>query len=511
MRGEAEPAPVRAAGEPAAWSPQPSAEELRAAFLRVFPGVVVAMFLAALDQTILASALPAIVSSLGGFEDLSWVVVSYLLATTIAAPLYGHLGDRFGRRRMLLAALTLFTIASAACALAPTLWLLVAGRALQGLGGGGLMTLSQALISESVPPRERARFQGYFAAMFATASTAGPVLGALLTEYFSWRAVFIINLPLGVVAAFLALRIPSVRPRHDTRFHPDIPGTLLFATGTLALLFALTSAGHRFGFGDWRLYALLAGSMAVLVAFVAWERRVEDPIVPVRLIATPVILRSNTVVMCFAAALFSSVIYLPLYLQLGRGFGIAASGLLLVPLTLSLALSAMVTGRRIARTGHLTRYPKRGLALATAAFLALAMGVQFAPTWAVLAMIMLAGFGLGSVMPPTQIIVQTAGGQHALGRAVASMAVSRAMGGALGVAIVGALLYLLIGRRDSALASVLPHIAESGGAFLATLPEAERVSITARLDYAFRIVFLLIACITGAGALLAMRVPAQRL
>jgi MFS family permease len=347
--------------------------------------------------------------------------------------------------------------------------------------------------------------------MFATASTAGPVLGALLTEYFSWRAVFIINLPLGVVAAFLALRIPSVRPRHDTRFRPDIAGTLLFATGTLALLFTLSSAGHRFGFGDWRLYALLGGAIAVLVAFVAWERWVDDPVMPVRLIATPVILRSNTVVMCFAAALFSSVIYLPLYLQLGRGFGIGASGLLLVPLTLSLAVSALVTGRRIARTGHLTRYPKRGLTLATAAFLALAISVHFAPTWAVLALVVLGGFGLGAVMPPTQIIVQTAGGQHALGRAVASMAVARSMGGALGVAIVGAMLYLLVGQRDSALASVLPRIAESGGMFLSTLPQAERLSIVAGLDAAFRIVFLLIAGICGAGALLAMRVPTQRL
>jgi EmrB/QacA subfamily drug resistance transporter len=506
LRGEAEPPPA-----PPAWSEQPTQEELRAAFLRVFPGVVVAMFLAALDQTILASALPAIVASLGGFEDLSWVVVAYLLATTIAAPLYGHLGDRFGRRRMLLAALALFTVASLACALAPTLWLLVAGRALQGLGGGGLMTLSQALISESVPPRERARFQGYFAAMFATSSTAGPVLGAVLTQYFSWRAVFFINLPLGALAAFLALRIPVVSVTHTTRFRLDVVGTLLFAAGALALLFALTSAGHRLAFADWRLYALIAGALACLAIFVAWERRQEDPVIPVRLIATPVILRSNLVVMCFAAALFSSIIYLPLYLQLGRGFGIGASGLLLVPLTVSIAFFAMLTGRRIARTGHLTRYPKRGLAMSTVAFLALAASVQVAPTWLVLVLIVFAGGGLGCVMPPTQIIVQTAGGQQAVGRAVASMAVARAMGGALGVAIVGALLYFLIGRRDSELAAVLPRIAESGGVFLSTLPEAQRVSITGRLDSAFRIVFLLIGGITALGALVATRVPAQRL
>jgi EmrB/QacA subfamily drug resistance transporter len=496
---------------PPAWSPQPSAAELRAAFFRVFPGVVGAMFLAALDQTILASALPAIVASLGGFEDLSWVIVAYLLATTIVAPLYGHLGDRFGRKRMLLSALALFTVASLACALAPTLWLLVLARGLQGMGGGGLMTLSQALISENVPPRERARFQGYFAAMFATASTAGPVLGGVLTQYFTWRAVFFINLPLGALAAYLAMRIPRQVPEHPAPFRADVAGTLMFAIGTLALLFALSSAGHRFPFGDWRLYALVAFAVVTLVCFVAWEKRLADPVVPVRLLSQPVILRSNTVVMCFAAALFASILYMPLYLQLGRGFAIGASGLLLLPLTLSIATAALITGRLIARTGELTRYPKRGLMLSTAAFLSLALTMHVAPTWIVLALLMLGGGGLGAVMPPTQIIVQEAGGRAALGRAVASMAVSRAVGGALGVAIVGALVFVLVGRRDSELARLLPQIAESGGTFLDTLPEAQRASITARLDDAFRIVFLLIAAITAIGALLAARVPAQRI
>src|SRR5207249_6412349 len=182
---------------------------VRDAFRQIFPGVMVAMFLAAADQTILASALPTIGSSLGGFEYVSWVVVAYLLAATIAAPLYGHLGDRFGRKRMLLIALSVFTVASAACAAAPTLPTLIIARAVQGLSGGGLMTLAQALIGEHVPPRERGRFQGYFATVFALASTSGPVLGAYLTEHLSWRAVFAVNLPLGVIAAGLALRVPQ--------------------------------------------------------------------------------------------------------------------------------------------------------------------------------------------------------------------------------------------------------------------------------------------------------------
>ena len=493
------------------WSPHPSPEALREAFLRVFPGVMVAMFLAAIDQTILASALPSIAGSLGDFDDVSWVVLAYLLATTIVAPLYGHLGDRFGRRRMLLAALALFTLASVACALAPTLWLLVAARALQGMGGGGLMTMSQSLISENIPPRERARFQGYFAAMFATSSTAGPVLGALLTQYFSWRAVFVINLPLGAIAAWLAWRIPAQQLVHTERFKADVGGTLLFASGMLALLFGLSSAGHRFGFGDPALYAILAFAVVCLVALVGWERRRDDPVIPIALLAQPVILRSNLVVMTFASALFSAVLYLPLYLQLGRGFAIGASGLLLLPLTLSIAAASSLTGRRIARTGDLTRYPRRGLFVATVAFVALGASVHFAPIALVLALTVMAGIGLGTVMPSIQIIVQTAGGQKALGRAVASIAVARAVGGSLGIAVVGALLVTFLAHRDPTVAAILPRLAESGGALMATLSDAQRTALTNVVDVAFRVVFWLVACVTATGTVLASRIPRQRL
>src|ERR1700681_4613230 len=244
-------------------APPAAAEPLtsRQAFFRVFPGVMVAMFLAAADQTILASALPTIAGSLGGLADLSWVVIAYLLAATIAAPLYGHLGDRFGRRQMLLGALAVFTVASLACALAPTLLLLIAARAVQGLGGGGLMTLAQALIGEHVSPRERGRFSGYFATVFALASTSGPVLGAYLTEHLSWRAVFAVNLPLGLVAAILALRVPQATIVRVGKFRPDIAGALLFTLSALALLFALSSGGYRFAWLSWQLAVLIVTAL----------------------------------------------------------------------------------------------------------------------------------------------------------------------------------------------------------------------------------------------------------
>jgi predicted MFS family arabinose efflux permease len=242
-----------------------------------------------------------------------------------------------------------------------------------------------------------------------------------------------------------------------------------------------------------------------------WELRTHDPVIPVQLLASPVIWRSNIVVACFGAALFGSVLYLPLYLQLGRGFGIGASGLLLLPITLSLAASSALTGRSISRTGHLTAYPKRGLAVSTIAFFTLAATVTFAPTVVVLALTVLAGAGLGTTMPPSQIIVQSAGGSASLGAAVASLSVSRSMGGALGVALVGAVLYLFLGREDALLASVLPQIAESGGTFLETLPEVQRSAIVAHLDQAFRIVFLVLGVFTLIGTYAASKVPAQRL
>jgi EmrB/QacA subfamily drug resistance transporter len=479
----------------------------RQAFLRVFPGVMVAMFLAAADQTILASALPTIASSLGGLADLSWVVVAYLLTATVGAPLYGHLGDRFGRRRMLLVALAIFTAASLACALAPTLLLLIVARALQGLGGGGLMTLAQALIGEHVSPRERGRFSGYFATVFALASTSGPIAGAYLTEQLSWRAVFLVNLPLGLLAAILALRIPlsPVAPR--ARFRPDFVGALLFCGATLALLYALSSGGHRLAWDSPTLVALLGGAAVGFVLLVLWERRVADPVIPVRFLKVPAIARSDAVVVCFGAALFSTILYLPLYLQLGRGLRVGQSGALLLPITLSMVCTSAIVGQLITRTGHVNICPQIGLSLATLAFVTLGASVAVAPTPVVLALTMLVGVGLGMVMPPTQVRVQVAAGRESLGAATASISLSRSIGGAMGVAVVGAVLFALIDGADNALAMALRDVIKGGPTHLNQLSADQRGALAAHLDGAYRVVFFVLAGIAGTGALIASSIP----
>ncbi len=501
----------RTGHDPPSPDSQPSSATVmttREAFLRVFPGVMVAMFLAAADQTILASALPTIASSLGGLADISWVVVAYLLAATIAAPLYGHLGDRFGRRRMLLGALAIFTLASLACALAPTLLLLICARALQGLGGGGLMTLAQALIGEHVSPRERGRFSGYFATVFALASTSGPVLGAYLTEHLSWRAVFAVNLPLGLIAAGLALRVPQAPIVRAGKFRPDIVGALLFSLSTLALLFALSSGGHRFAWFSWEFAGLAGAALIGYVLLVHWERRAADPVIPIRFFGIPAIIRSDALVVCFAAALFSTILYLPLYLQLGRGLGIGESGLLLLPITLSMVTASAVTGRLVTRTGRVTVFPQLGLGLATIGYLALAASLTVAPTSLVLALTVAIGIGLGMVMPPTQVSVQLAAGRASLGAATASISLSRAVGGAAGVAVVGAILFASIESGGGLSAASLRQVMEGGPAYVGVLSENERAALAAHLDHAYRVVFIVIACVSALGALIGRTIPA---
>ena len=479
----------------------------RQAFLRVFPGVMVAMFLAAADQTILASALPTIASSLGGLADLSWVVVAYLLTATIGAPLYGHLGDRFGRRRMLLVALGIFTAASLACALAPTLLTLIGARALQGLGGGGLMTLAQSLIGEHVSPRERGRFSGYFATVFALASTSGPVLGAYLTEHFSWRAVFLINLPLGLIAAALALRIPLTPMPARARFRPDFIGALLFCTATPALLFVLSAGGRRLAWTSPTLLALTAAAVLGFVLLGWWERRAADPVIPIRFLRMPAIARSDAVVVCFAAALFSTILYLPLYLQLGRGLRIGQSGLLLLPITLSMVVTSAMVGQLITRTGRVNIFPQIGLSIATVAFLALAASVTMAATPVILGLTMLVGVGLGTVMPPTQVAVQFAAGRDSLGAATASISLSRSIGGAIGVAGTGTVLFALLGAPAGGLADVLRQAIEGGPMAVGLLAATERTALSAHLDAAYRVVFLVLAMVTLCGAAIARTVP----
>jgi EmrB/QacA subfamily drug resistance transporter len=465
-------------------------EVTRAEFLNLFAAVFLPMFMAAVDQTLLATATPAIAHSLGGLRDTSWIAVGYLLASATITPVYGRLGDRRGRRDMLLAALAVFTLGSLACAAAQTLPQLIAARALQGLGGGGLMTLSQALIGELVPPRERVKFQAYFALVFTTSSVAGPVLGGLVVSHFSWRWLFAVNLPLAAIAAWRLLRLPRGERHPPSAAGADLPGHVLFAVGALALLFWLTSGGHRFAWlsaPSGALAAIAAVSLGVLY----WhESRHPGPFLPIDLLRKKAIGLSTVLIALFAACLFAMVFFLPVYLQVGHHVTAQLSGLLLLPLTAGMVTGAMSSSRVLKRTGEPHWIPVAGMSLASAALLILGL----APPSMLLigALGFLTGAGFGTVMPTTQVLVQTVAGRQKLGAVTAMAGLARSTGGAAGAALLGAIVFALI-----------PEGAGDGMAGIGLdRPDVVR---------AFHRAFLFAAALAALGAFTASRIPRVKL
>ena len=324
---------------PAPDAPPPSARTL---FLRVFPNLMLPMFLAVIDQTIVAAALPAIAADLGDVERVSWVVVAYLVATTIAAPVYGRLGDVFGRRRMMLVALAVFATACVLCSLATSVAALAAFRVLQGLGGGGLMTTAQALIGETVPPRERGRYQGYLATVVVTASMFGPVAGGLLSGTFGWRSIFVVNLPLALIAAVLALRLPARRAAPDAAFRFDVIGLALLTTFVVVTLGGLAQLTRPGQVGLWGVLGGVVLVLASVVLLVRHEKRTPSPLLPMGLLGRPAIWRADALAACHGAALVSLISYLPLYLTTVRGTTAAQTGLLLLPALAALSPSPVL-------------------------------------------------------------------------------------------------------------------------------------------------------------------------
>jgi len=467
-------------------------------FLSIFFSVAPAMFLGSIDQTIVATALPAIAAQLGSLANIAWVVTAYLLAATIAAPIYGRLGDAISRKTALLGALAFFLAGSLGCALSPDLLTLVIARSVQGLGGGGLMTLSQALIGEAVSPKERGKFQGWFAAVFATASTLGPVLGGLLSEHAGWRWIFWINVPLGLAAVGAALRVKAEAGAGG--FSLDLRGTALFIASTLALLVAL-SLGTAVGWASPSILALLFTGLAGLALVLPVERRVSTPLLSPGLIAQPVVWRAALCVLLFAASLFGGLIQVPLLLEMAFRVGSSNAGLLLIPLTLAQVVVSTWAGMHMSSTG-LPRGPLIwGLAVATAGFATLAVVLSYGPA-AIVAASVLFGLGLGTTMPAAQTLAQWAGGKARLGASTATMSFSRSVGGVVGTAITAAILLAAIEHYtpgSSARVQALLRGSESG-----TGPALSRTVVIA----AFRWVFAALAILTLVATLLAFSIPA---
>jgi EmrB/QacA subfamily drug resistance transporter len=417
-----------------------------------FAAIVLAMLPAVLDQTILATALPTIATDLGRLTDVAWLVTAYVVAAAAATPLWGKLGDRHGRKRLLEVALGLFLAGSAACGAAHDITFLIVARAVQGVAAGGLMTLAMAAVGDLVSPRERARYQGYIAAAFAIATVAGPLVGGVIVEHATWRWVFYVNLPIGLAAlAGLHLRLPAVvveRPHHGL----DIAGAALLAAATTGLMLTCVWGGARDTWTSPQILALIAATVLLAAALVWRERAAPDPIVPLELLRTRTVAVASTALFLATAALFAVNVFVPLFLQTTTGATPTQAGLLLVPMMLGITVSTNLAGRSIARTGGYRRFPIFGAGLMTAALVLLAV-VAGHPARTTIG-IGLAVFGLGFGMVGQVLIaaVQNGVDRRRLGVAMATTSFFRGLGGAVGAAVLGAVFAARVGTPSASAA-----------------------------------------------------------
>lgn len=407
---------------------------------RIVYGLMMAMMLGALDQTIVATALPTIGRDLGGATHLPWVVTAYLLAATSAVPIYGKISDIHGRRVVLLAAIAIFALGSILCALAPTMGALIAARFAQGIGGGGLLALSQTIVGDMLTPRERAGWQVYFATAFTTASLAGPVLGGFFAEHLTWQMIFWINVPLAVAAYVMTAEPLKRLPRHERRHRLDVVGAILLVASTSTLLVTLSWAGARFGWVDLRSLAMLVVSASLFGAFYRHLRRTDEPLIPLDVLSNKIVLFAIAAA-TFSVGLFLGLaIYVPILFETLRGLTASQSGVALLPLTVGTVAGTLMSGRAMATRVHYKRLPLAAMPCAAAAALVLAAFAGTMPVWGVSLVLAVISIALGTLLPISTVSIQNAVELHQLGTATATANLCRQLGGAVAVAIFGAVL-----------------------------------------------------------------------
>jgi EmrB/QacA subfamily drug resistance transporter len=437
--------------------------------LIVYSGLMLGMLLAALDQTIVSTAMPTIVGDLGGLNHYTWVAISYILASTISLPLYGKLGDLYGRKKLFQFAIVLFLIGSALCGLSQNFLELNIFRALQGLGSGGLMVGSMAIIGDIVPPRERGRYQGYIGGVFAVSSIAGPLIGGFIVDHLSWRWVFYVNLPVGAVALVVVgavLHLPRRRIQHQI----DVLGFVLLALGTGALTVALMLGGTDFAWGSGMIVGLFVAGAVMTVLFVLQERRAAEPMIPLYLFRNVVFDASSAAGFVVGLAMFGSIIYLPMFLQFVHGVSATSSGLRLLPLMVTMLTMSIFSGRTISRVGRYKAFPVIGMAIMTVGMYLLST-LDASSSYLRLALfVAVLGVGLGMVMQVLVLAVQNAVDYKDLGVATSSSAFFRSIGSVFGLAIFGA---IFTDRFTHWLPRFLPkgaHVQITGSSFQTLTP-----------------------------------------
>ena len=411
----------------------------------IIAGILLAMFLSALEQTIVAPALPTIGRVLSDVENLPFVVTAYLLAATAVTPLFGKLSDIHGRRTVMLIAVAIFIVGSIACALAPTMGFLVAARALQGIGGGGILPIAQTIIADLLSPRERPLYQSYSAVMFMAASIMGPVLGGLLTDYMHWSLIFWINLPLGAVALIMSDRALRKLPRNDRPHRLDFLGTALMVLAALVLMLALAWGGRRYAWGSPQIVAMIAASALLWGLFALRLARAPEPFIPLSMMRDRVV-GAITVTGFFSIGTVIGIsIYIPLYLELVLGLTASQSGLALIAFMGGATVGSVIAGRLVARLERYLRVPLVGLFIAMAAIALLAVdpaGISFLQVCIIL---LAAGCGVGPMYPVTTIVIQNVVLPHQLGTATGTLNFFRQLGGAIIVAAFGAIVLGALG------------------------------------------------------------------
>jgi EmrB/QacA subfamily drug resistance transporter len=423
---------------------KPHAPLTQADVRNIFYGLMLGMFLSALNQTIAATALPTIGRDFGDFESLSWVIISYLLSSTVVSPLYGKLSDIHGRRAMMLVAIGLFVAGSAASAAAPDMAMLIAGRTLQGLGGGGIVPLTQTTIADMITPRERGRYQAYIGTSWIVAGVAGPALGGIIAEHLHWSLIFWLNVPLGLAAALLAHRSMKRLPRHERPHQLDVVGAVLMIAAATAFLIVLTSGGTRVPWLSSTVVVLTALSLALGLAFVWWLKRAPEPFLPLAVLRSRVMRDGAAATSCTMGAVLGLTVFMPLYFQVVHGLSATQAGLALIPIVVMTTPGSMLSGRSMM---HLDRYKVSaivGASISIASVTALVIWPAMPLTGVVVALTLI-GFGAGTVYPVATVSIQNAVPAHQVGTATGAMNFFRALASTLAVAIMGAILLAGLG------------------------------------------------------------------
>ena len=462
--------------------------------LRVVTGILLCILLAAIDQTVVVPAVPSIAADLNGFGHLSWIVTAYLLTSTVATPIYGKLSDIYGRRALLLPAIVLFVVASMLCGFAQSLVQLIIARALQGLGGAGLMAMSQASIADVVSPRERGRYQGYMAGTWGVASVAGPILGGWMTDYLSWRWIFWVNLPIGIAAYLLSSSALKLLPMKIRKAKIDYLGAAILSGCITSCLLVMSWGGAEYDWGSPEVLGTGALAMVLLAALIWQERRNAEPLLPPRLFNNTVFSRGVVLSALNSGAMFGAIFLLPLYFQLIRGADASLSGSLIVPFLGANCVGAFTAGQLARRLGRVKIILQTGLGTAAVGFLLLTTTIQSdsSGTLAILYMALI-GAGIGVCMPTALVTVQNAADHSDIGSATGAFLFLRSMGGAVGSTLAGVLLAGQFARHVAASGIAVPidmgALRVHEGAAV-VLDAATRLVAQGALSSAFHIAFL---------------------